>query len=288
MRLFATSLLVAFAATVLAPMAQAIEIKDFSKARHDRFENDSSFIASDIDLSGVGIDEDGKWLTMLSPNVFVSATHFQPDVGASVTFYAGNDPNGPSVTRTVSPITQEIGRDTFVGTLDSPLPASYAEYPFATEDIDESYPIEDSERFANSPWYQAEAYLVGRSPTSRPTDQNQAVGRNVLSNKGNLDSGTIGGTDNRPGGLDDEAMLEPGDSGGPLFAKNNAGEITLLGTNWTVGSNTFSAAYLGNFDAEVQNFVDAHTIPEPGSALLLLPGLLGGLLIRRTTTSNSN
>jgi len=76
-------------------------------------------------------------------------------------------------------------------------------------------------------------------------------------------------------------MLEPGDSGGPLLAKNGAGELTLLGTNWTVGGTTFSAAYLGNVDAEVQNFVDAHTIPEPGSALLLLPGLFGGLLIRR-------
>jgi len=266
-------------------MARAIEIKDFSKAKHDRFENDSSFIASDIDLSGVGIDQDGKdktWLTMLSPNVFVSATHFNPDVGDSVTFFAGNDPNGPSETRTVSSNTKEIGKDTFVGTLDSPLPASYAEYSFATEDIDES---SAADRFENSKWKDVEAYLVGRSPTSRPTAEDQAIGRNVLSDKGHLDSGTIGGADSRPSefALDDEAMLEGGDSGGPLFAKNSAGDLTLLGTNWTINifGDNFNAAYLGNVDAEVQNFVDANTIPEPGSALLLLPGLLGGLLIRR-------
>jgi hypothetical protein len=39
---------------------------------------------------------------MVSPKVFLSADHFFPANDVSVTFYTGNDPDGSSLTRTVS------------------------------------------------------------------------------------------------------------------------------------------------------------------------------------------
>tara|TARA_B110000008_G_scaffold279876_1_gene329263 strand:- start:760 stop:1005 length:246 start_codon:yes stop_codon:yes gene_type:complete len=56
----------------------AISIDDYSTTAHDRFANDDTFIADSFDLSGIGIADSGRWLTMVSSNVFLSAHHFFP------------------------------------------------------------------------------------------------------------------------------------------------------------------------------------------------------------------
>lgn len=91
-------------------VVNGISIDGYSTAteEHDRFDNDSSFIADSFDLSGIGIADSGRWLTMVSPKVFLSAHHFYPANDFNVTFYANNDPNGSSLTRTVSHI-ERIG-----------------------------------------------------------------------------------------------------------------------------------------------------------------------------------
>ncbi|MFP4674582.1 MAG: hypothetical protein ACLFO5_08370, partial [Opitutales bacterium] len=103
-------------------VASAINIDGFTTDENDRFANDSSFVADQFDLSGVGINNNGHWLTMLSDEVFISAEHLKPATGSSVTFYESNDPDGASSTRSVTSNTQQIGTsDLYVGTLDSPL-----------------------------------------------------------------------------------------------------------------------------------------------------------------------
>jgi hypothetical protein len=83
-------------------VVNGISIDGYSTDEHDRFDNDSSFIADSFDLSGIGIADSGRWLTMVSSNVFLSAHHFFPADDDSVTFYTGNDPAGNSLTRTIS------------------------------------------------------------------------------------------------------------------------------------------------------------------------------------------
>lgn len=94
-----------------------IDISAFSAETNDRFANDESFFASAYDLSGIGRNDrvdlpqqelNGHWVTMISPNVFLSAAHYHSDVGDDVTFYTSNDPNGSYVVRALGG-TQAIG-----------------------------------------------------------------------------------------------------------------------------------------------------------------------------------
>jgi len=114
----------------------AIQIADFDTLANDRFANVESFVANSFDLSGIALNGAGRWATMISENVYVTAGHYAPGVGSSMTFYAGNDPDGTSVTRSITSNRQQIqGTDIFVGTLDSALPAGFSFFDFATEDI---------------------------------------------------------------------------------------------------------------------------------------------------------
>lgn len=273
------------------PAAAAIQIVGFDTLTNDRFANDGSFVASQFDLSGVGLN--GRWATMVSENVYVTAEHFAPVVGSDMTFYASNDPNGTSVTRSITDTRQQIqGTDIFVGTLDAALPGDFSFFEFATEDISGAFAGPGS--FSNSTYSGANAYVFGRSPTtSFPTSQDIAVGRNVLD--GFTENQTVDGstgdvviaTDdtNTMNAVAFEAQLEIGDSGGPLFVENSEGGLTIVGTNWFTGTSggddIFGASYLGNYDEDIQDFIDLNAVPEPSSFALLLSFTCGLIALRR-------
>ncbi|MCC5833855.1 MAG: hypothetical protein JJU20_03900 [Opitutales bacterium] len=261
-------------ALLLPATVSAITIDGFSTTHNDRFANDGAFVAADFDLSGVAFND--RWVTMLSPNVFISATHFAPPVGSSFTFYAGNDPDGASVTRTVSSTNTQIGdTDIWLGTLEGYLPSNYATYNYATETISSGPGGPNS--FSNSPYFEANAYVFGRSPSSWPTSQNIAVGRNKLDQffagltvDGETGDaiGAIVNEPSDPNHVQFEAQLQPGDSGGPLFVDHGSGTLTLVGISWFIGKNNqdqdlFGATYLGNYSDDINTWVATHTIPEP-------------------------
>jgi len=273
----------------------AIQIANFSSLTNDRFTNDASFVADALDLSGVAIADDGKWVTMLSSNVFISANHYHPGTGTSVTFYSGNDASGLSATRTIDG-GQRIGStDLWIGTLDSPLSNDFAFYGFATQDttsLNSNSGAASSENFTESPYALETAYVFGRSDSSWSTSQDMAVGRNVLDYW--LDNVTAGGTsddalvatvnpENTGNYVNYEAYLQSGDSGAPLLSEDG----TIVGLNWfigTLGSNAINGfSYLGNYDAEIQAFLDSNSpVPEPATSGLLLACLaLGFTCFRR-------
>ena len=278
--------------------AQAsIIIDNFSAAVNDRFANDSSFILDGVDLSGVGINTSGHWVTLVSPNVVIGAYHFRAGVGTTVSFYETNDPSGNSVSRTVAS-DQRIGvSDVWLAVLDSAVPG-YATYDFATEDIT------SLSEFNNSVYADATASLFGRSPTSTGygglvlTDH--AVGENVLDIW--FDSITVSGTtDDALGAIRDiptdpnyltyETFLQNGDSGGPVFVVD-AGVPKLVGVNWFIAEvdidprapfedlrDATGFSYVGNYDVEIQAFIDANPVPEPSTLVLVSAALV--LLARR-------
>lgn len=268
----------------------AIQIANFDTLTNDRFANNGSFIADQHDLSGVG--NNGRWATMISENVYITAGHFAPGVGSSMTFYASNDPSGTNVTRQITSNRQQIqGTDIFVGTLDASLPSSFTFYSFATENINGN--IAGPGSFSQSSYNGANAYVFGRSPNSFPTGQDMAVGRNILNGftvnrtiSGANSGDSIEATDDRPLGETYESMLETGDSGGPLFVENGSGSLTIVGVNWftanpVVGNDFFGASYLGNYDEDIQAFIDANIVPEPSSFALLLCAVCGVWTRRR-------
>ncbi len=251
----------------------AINIDAFSTLENDRFSNDAQFIMNQYDLSGVAIANNGRFVTMVSNNVFISAHHFYPANGSSVTFYATNDPSGGSAVRTVQS-SQRIGTtDIRIGILSAPLSSAYQTYNFSTEDITSFSTGPNA--FTRSDIYLKNAYILGRSPSAFATSQDLAVGRNVIDNFGNA---TVSGTTdlaaistvNNNGDTNyvtHEAQLTVGDSSAPMFIDDGNGELTMVGTNWFIGNDGNNdingQSYLGNYDTEIQNYIVANTVPEP-------------------------
>jgi hypothetical protein len=303
---FSARLLTCLGFALAAPCAlfSAI-IAGYDATENDRFANDPSFIAAAYDLSGVS--HNNRWLTMISPNVFLSAEHFQPATGSSAVFYAANDPLGASVTRTVTATGEQIaGSDIWIGVLDQPLPLTYAFYPFATEIITNNNsgppgPGANAESFINSPYFQKNAFILGRSEGSYSTSQNMAVGRNVIDGfNPDATPGTAGtgaaietGIEEPGDGnfVDHELTFQTGDSGGPTFVDID-GALVLVGINWYLGSSNGTPvlngmSYVGNYTNEINAFLDVHSVPEPRLAALVAGLAVVGWLAGRRRRINS-
>ncbi len=282
----------------LVPLASsAIQINNFTELVNDRFADSDNFIANAYDLSGIGRSADksqGRWGTLVSSNVFISANHFHPDAGNSMTFYATNDPNGASATRTVQS-GQRIGdSDVWVGILSDPVPSGYATYTFASD------PISSSLDFLLSDYNDADAYLFGRSPTAYATELlNVAVGRNRISDW--VPNVTVGSTTDNAllarkdesgdsGYVPYESYLQGGDSGGPLFVDTGS-EFVFVSSNWFIATLDEPSAglvgdyngftYLGNYADDIQAIIDANPVPEARHYALAVGLVLGGLLTLR-------
>lgn len=268
---------------------EAVVVDGYSSGTNDRFANNPAFVAFGYDLSGVGLANSGRWLTLISPNVYLSAYHFHPNTGDTVTFYASNDPAGTTVTRTVTATAQRLlNSDLWIGVLDQPVPAFIRHYAHATE------PIFNPGQFATSPYSNLNGFLFGRSPTTWPVSQDQSVGRNRLDVW--FDSVTVGGTTDdalgaqvhtfaEPGYVSYEAFLQSGDSGGPLFVdKTGSGELTLAGINWFIAQDQSTGvwyngfSYLGNYASDISAFLALYSVPEPAT----WPGLTACLLLGLT------
>jgi hypothetical protein len=294
--------LLAWTVVWMGPTVQAaILIDNFSSLAHDRFSNDASFVADGYDLSGVAIADinpasntsstDGRWLTMVSRNVFLSVQHanFYPANGQNVSFYASNDPLGGSTTRTVQS-SQPIGTsDVRIGVLDAPLPSSYAFYDYASATFDPTgFSAGTVGEAPGAPYYDQNAFIFGRSPTNWVTENDIAVGRNVLDRwvvdaAGTHDAiAAIRDSSGDTNYSSSEAYLQTGDSGGPLMVDNGSGGLTIVGLNWFIntledGSQINGFSYLGNYSDDIDAYIAAHPVPEPRQVALLL-GLFAVLI----------
>lgn len=263
----------AFCSILFLTSVRGATVAGYTAETNDRFANNGSFIASSYDLSGLGLSDGGKWVTMLSDNVFITSNHYSPATGESVTFYESNDPNGGSTSRTVAG-TMRIGdSDLRIGFLSSPLTSEYGSFSFATENINNQI------NFLNSDYFGQNALIVGRSPGAYTTSQDMVFGRNVLDQW--FVGASAGGTTDDAIGSDRDTILPPeyeayfegGDSGAPMFVVIN-GELRLVGINWFRGTQgtteIIGMSYLGNYDMEIQDYINLHAVPEPSAGLLLL------------------
>lgn len=287
----------------------AMSIDNFAPASNDRFANDPSFIANGFDLSGVGRTAGGRWATLIADNIFITANHFQPGLGSSLTFFETNDPTGISHSRTVSG-GQRIGgvTDLYIGFLSAPLPTTIARYEFTTLDRTSGAAGFSVRQVSNE-----FLFTVGISPTTTTYGSsgltNLAVGENrleffqddVFISGINSTTDSFTTVENQAGDSGftletHESSLNGGDSGSPAFTIIN-GELVLLGiataegtgTLTTGGPNPISSSrntsiysYIGNYDEEIQTSINNNliAIPEPSTGLLLA---LSSLLLLRPT-----
>ncbi len=251
----------------------AINIIGYDPQVNDRFAdrsemNDPAFHLDGYDLSGVAIANDGRWLTMLSDNVFITADHYHSPNNTSVTFYGSNDPLGSSFTTTVQSSMQIGDTDIRVGVLNDALPVGYASYDVL------NYP---------NPTVQIPVQMFGRSPSSWSTSQDMTVGQNwmdgyytdLVHDGRTTDMGVT--TFNETGGVPSEAQLSVGDSGAPVMVISE-GELTIVGVNWLIGTDTSDNeisgfSYLPNYITEIDSYIVANSltpVPEAASTALAL------------------
>lgn len=244
----------------------ALIISGYTAATNDRFANQAGFIANTFDLSGVAISSDGRWATLLSPNVFITANHFAPQVGQTITFYKTNDPNGESVTRTVSTVREKVGTtDLFLTVLEEPVPEGYAFYARATENV--SF-------FSNFyEYFRDNLYHLGRSQGAYTTSLDVSVGRNLLDRTSqnqstpdiNAQGPAIETTQNENGHsnfVSYETMAQGGDSGAPLFYDQGNGALRLIGISWyinAVPATGFSP--VGDQSSSITSFLTTNSLP---------------------------
>lgn len=250
---------------------RALVIDGYSANTNDRFAHHPDFIARDFNLSGVAISSDGRWGTLIAPNIFLSAQHFPPAVGQTLTFYATHDPAGPSVTRTVAALRQRIGTsDLLLCTLNEPVPEGYAVYAFATESLS------TTSGWLRYPYRDSPLLHFGRSPGAYPTSRDVSVGQNRLNDlrltnqiiSDPAANGPAVECDQDPSGslnhLTYETFAQFGDSGAPLFYDQGNTTLKLVGIAWYITGGSppatgFSA--VGNHADSIESFITANASP---------------------------
>jgi len=282
---------------ILSPQVRAqMVVADYTALTNDRFKNDPSFFASAYDFSGVGRGSSGKWATMVSENVFISANHYHPAIGEALTFHLDNDPFGATLVRSVSGGVHIANSDVWVGWLDSPVSSGVASYTIP------NYAAANVIQFSATPLSGATILTVGKSPGGNVggvSNTNFVVGQNVIDG---FDTGvSVGSVVNDvtrwiqdiPSDANKvlyESLLQSGDSGAPSFYVDLTGQMQVEGLHFSVGSLLIYGkkreasydTYLPNFKQDIESQILLHSIsvPEP-SAVSLFCVALGGLLLRR-------
>ena len=274
-----------------------IIIDGYTDATNDRFTNSSSFIGAGFDLSGIG--SGSGWSTLISNNVIITANHARAN--GTATFFPTNDPNIASVDRIVG-AGQRLGNtDLFLRVLDSPVPSNIKIYDFATEAI--SFPAFDANTNSGlntaGSFQGLNAYIFGRSPANHSSGRiRQAIGRNRISGyledipflTGTADALILANdAPSDPDFVQHEAFLQSGDSGAPLFVEVN-GDLQLLGVNSFIGTidgvEASGISYIGNYEEQINAFISANAVPEPGILGVGLIAMIGLCTRRRRSLSS--
>jgi hypothetical protein len=214
-------------------------IADYSAARNDRYADNPAFVAQGYNLSGVGktgkplTDNKTAWATLISPHFALSARHNPPIVGATVTFFPGNNPAATPISATVSGLTSIIPSP---GSNESDLELIRFDGPAATHagvtGVNTYGIVENNE----SALLHKQIFVYG---------QTNRVGTNNIDFFG-LQTNIIGAHDtysmyyayNPTNGNPNEAELNGFDSGGPSFVIGEGNQLALAGTHTFVGTDT--------------------------------------------------
>jgi hypothetical protein len=249
---------------------------------------DKAFIGAGFDFSGVSTS--GPWATMISPQYFITASHWPATSASTLTFCEGNLLGSGAHTYSVdtsfqfSPIYNNQHADVCLGRLTSPIPAG---------DHIAYYPVLKLPGFSD--YVGMDIYNYGNS---------NLVGRNVISKIEPYAEGSENGPSmfynyDVPGVGPDETYLIGGDSGAASFAVVD-GKLALLGEHfstygtsglipydggspkasdgswWSVDG--FVPAYLDQLNAVLPANQQVSTVvPEPSAMTLLASFLVAAL-----------
>jgi len=253
-------------------------VTDYSPQRNDRFANSPLFIGnspqvpSTLDFSGVGQTSGGQWVTMISPQYFLSAAHYAPAANDTVTFYHGNDASPQyAYSYKIASWSRQMSlngspSDLYIGKLSTPIDTS----EIAT------YHVLGTNSGAAYVGQQILAYgapnRVGIGTIRSIFDLNYS-GNSTWLMRYDYSATTP-----------DSAYLETGDSGAPSFENVN-GHLVLAGIHYVHGNDYTGQYYSGDsfipyylpqlLAGEGGTQVVVEAVPEPSTLALLLIGGIG-------------
>ena len=302
--------------SLLPSVSSGIVVANYSSSVNNRFDNDPSFVGAGLDFSGVGRTTNGRWVTMIGDNYFVTAIHF-PATG-NVQFLANNDPSGAIFQYTVAGTFNVPGTDIQIGYFNEVVDPSIARYTYNTNDasaltdlgIAGTTVYTSGDRIAGSTGTILDHVVAENQAESwfeEGTDVIQVPGpggiNNTFSDDADFDQIVMFeniSTDDANAFENSESQLQSGDSGSPLFS-NQGGSLRIEGIAWAVVSppgftgnfdTTASGleqrsgtlySYLGSYDTDIQTVISnvPAPIPEPSVPALGILGLLAGMTSRR-------
>jgi hypothetical protein len=261
-------------------------VQDYQAYRQDRFYSGDTkdFLGQAFNWSGVGLSSNGAWATMISSQYFVTAAHFHPAGGNTVTFYSGNTESADARYQATvdswsyqTSFTDNTGKtypsDLWIGKLTTPIPenANITSYPVLGLPTNDDYGGQM-------------IYVYGKT---------QRVGRNIIDWVGaagnanpptNVTAVMEYNYDTGSNGLGaDECYLIAGDSGAPSFVDWN-GELALTGIHYyhsgiydygapdaqgSYSGDSFVPYYIDQLDAHMSG-ASVRVVPEPTSLALLV------------------
>jgi hypothetical protein len=274
------ALLVAAFAAVVVPVSLCsaeLLVRDYHAVdgydpRFDRFADSSQFIGAGLDFSGVGQSgpTNSPWATMISPHFFLSAGHYHPGAGATVTFYDTNSQTDPHAYTVLDGIqihvaNQTLPTDVYIGILSTAVSEKY-------------YPLLDPNSVE-----QGQSILVYGQPNRLGTNAFTASDVGLFDLETQNSDGTFTTISTQAGylfhypqtGNPSDAHLEPFDSGGPSFV-TLGNQLALVGTH--SGADTSAYPYI-SADTSPSFYID-----EINAAMAQLSAQYGGIAMDEHVT----
>lgn len=255
----------------------ALQVSGYDPDLHERLNDSANFIGNGFDWSGVGQTSDGRWVTMISDQYFVTAAHYHPELGApTLRFYHDNDLGGTFEEHTVDfgwsvqLMTDQGLSDIWIGRLLTTVSSEVTSYNIFD-------PLGDPNTLEGD-----SIFVVGNSGGN--AYENFRVGTNMV----DLENGFFGVQERSVSIVNgwsathiyDEAvtgdtLFQSGDSGAPTFVVNG-GVLELIGVHSVTGTappvgldGDFSMdSLVSGYRQEILALITP--VPEPGGAVLLL------------------
>lgn len=269
-------------------LSAALQVASYDANVNERLNGSANFIGAGYDWSGVGQTSDGRWVTMISDEYFISVGHYHPEAGApDVRFYLSDSLSGGFEDYTVDTsfgiqlMTDQGLSDIWIGRLTSTTSSNIATYNIFD-------PLGDPNVLEGE-----NVFVVGNS--GQGAYQNFRVGTNVL----DLDDGILGVAERSVSIVNGwsttevydadvlyDTFFQSGDSGAPTFIVNN-GVLELVGVHSVAGTITLPG---GDEQVSIDSLVSGYRqeilglitpVPEPGGVVLMLGAAFTVILRRR-------
>lgn len=258
-------------------------ISGYTAAKNDRFYAgpNKAFIGGTFDLSGVGntnANGTGRFATLISPQYVLTAAHYAPGVGSTVTFHEGDSPTGTVHTYKIASGVRVGTSDLYLEKLAAPVLASDNIHPVTIAADNASY-------LTGKP-----IYVYGGSNQLGMNNIDAIIPDDAVSGSSAVGTAFMYGYNPAKGFGAEEAKLVGGDSGGPSFVSVN-GQLQLVGIHWYQYASS-NLAIVGSGDSYVPAYaalirkmigssgnvaIAPGVVPEPSSLALLAIGIPGVL-----------